>query len=111
MAHYIDADGLRAEINRLIADPTLGSTTERKIGGHTALLKLVSFLDSLQQEWPSLPDELKKAAGEYAVDNAQYYYEDDDNAICSTADILKPAFIAGAEWMAQQGVKAKEEDK
>lgn len=42
---------------------------------------------------------LEKAAGEYAVDNAQYYYEDDDNAICSTADILKPAFIAGAEWM------------
>lgn len=69
MAHYIDADRLRAEINRLIADPTLGSTTERKIGGHTALLKLVPFLDSLQQEQPEvdLEEEVKKYWNAHAL--------------------------------------------
>ena len=52
---------IRAEIKRLIADPTLCSTTERKIGGHTALLKLVDFLDTLpEQSVEGLEEEISR---------------------------------------------------
>lgn len=75
---------------------------------HKAAKRLLMYVPTLNDDditedyqEKKLPEGLEKAAGEYAVDNAQYYYEDDDNAICSTADILKPAFIAGAEWGAE----------
>lgn len=56
------------------------------------------FIDSLQQEQPSLPDNLDEAAKEYMKKARKHLF--DDSPIGRADD----AFKAGAEWMAKQGV-------
>lgn len=107
MNKYIDTDKLKAEIERYEASAQSAYNPHDEdadffYGKVIACEDLLCILDTLLEQ----PVEgLEEAAGEYAVDNAQYYYEDDGDAICSTADILKPAFIAGAEWQKAKMMK------
>ena len=61
-----------------------------------ALEEVEGFIDSLQQEQPSLPSDIDKAAEEYS-----------ENILANNEDLqdaIEDAFKDGAEWMARQGV-------
>lgn len=66
MSKYIDAEKLKAEINQLkglLNSPLCECLTkDYKAGGNKQLDLLFSFIDSLQQEQPSLPDNLDEEA-------------------------------------------------
>lgn len=86
-----------AEIKRLIRDPNLCSTTERRIGGHTALLKLLAFLDTLPDEPVTDCHDLEEAARAYSEEVTDgHNYRD-----------LTCGFIAGAEWQLHKNNKRK----
>lgn len=73
-------------------------------GYFTGLATILNFIDSLPEE--KLSDNLEEAAQEYAdkhgfkvpYDSSNNYYDDVD------VKASKEGFIAGAEWMAKQGV-------
>lgn len=73
-------------------------------GYFTGLSTILNFIDTLPEEKPS--DDLEVAAEEYAdkhgfrvpYDGSNNYYDDVD------VKASKEGFLAGAEWMAKQGV-------
>lgn len=84
MAHYIDADRLRAEIEQLLEfDGTV--KTDYYIGKRDAELVILSFLDSLQQEQPEVDlekevERWKNKRGVVGMDDlwikfARYFYK------------------------------------
>jgi len=91
----IDADKLKAEIKRLEEMDYPCDTLEQSTGFYDALDRIKSFIDSLQQEQPSLND----AAFDYAE---LCKYEGADKLLCAEH------FKAGAEWMAGQGTRKEE---
>ena len=110
---YIDAERLRAEIERLKGQLIRGACAAQ-IEMETnckdeAYNEVLAFLDSLQQEQPPLPANLDEAAEkkypvywkDYPKDGiARSELSYDTNKQC------REAFIAGAEWAMEQGVKA-----
>ena len=93
MAKYIDADLLRKEIERRIADNTFGAKLE--------LIDILAWLDTLSEE----PNKsLEEAAEEYKqgeIDTNVDYYDETGEPLCFM-EALKDAFIAGAEWQYQK---------
>lgn len=90
MAKYIDADKLIAIINDNVV-------RNKK--------RILTIIDSLQQERPSLPGNLDEAAEEYAYNN----WEDNDYHTGASEGLpfdaighTEKCFKAGAEWMAGQ---------
>lgn len=81
---YIDADKLKAEIERLIEESDFDESAN--------LYSLLSFLSTLESEKP-VPNDLEKAANEFA------------NQDCVTFISRKKGFIAGAKWQAEQLLK------
>lgn len=63
------------------------------------LNRLLSFIDSLQQEQPSLPSDLDEAAWAYVK---KKYGIGEPEKVFENEEIAED-FKAGAEWMAQQG--------
>ena len=103
-------EAIRNEIKRLeeIHERNLKKPMERgRIGyAHGVVAccdRILSFIDSLPEEKPS--KDVEEAADDYAVNTASYYYEDEDDEVHSNIDELKPAFIAGAQWKAEQNDK------
>lgn len=100
MTQYIDKAALVAEINRVLNSYSPSQITS----GRYALRSLLSFIDTLQEEKPS--EDLEEAAEKYAdkhgfrvpYDGSNNYYDDVD------VKASKEGFLAGAEWMAKQGV-------
>lgn len=109
MAKYIDADKLRAEIERRIASwanrekyalPGQGKDTcQSRV---TELTDLLSFIDSLKPEQTSLPSNLDEAAEKYGDEYAILPDDYNDGEIDFYAEETGKAFKAGAEWMARQ---------
>jgi len=67
MAHYIDADCLKAEIESRMEDCKLPDgrfPTKTNIVRYEELLCLLNFIDSLQQEQPQVADASKMERGE-----------------------------------------------
>ena len=91
---YIDADKLKAEIERLKEEynervsARLVSESLVSMGKVEALNKVLAFIESLQQERPSLPSSLDEAADKFAV-----LY---DQGTCD--GIAQDCFKAGAQW-------------
>lgn len=106
---YIDADRLRAEIERRKKEH-MYDEMPITIGRYYEDRDLLAFIDSLQQEQPSSSD-LDEAAQKVE----DYYDVGDENGYlyCHRGDI-KDAFKAGAEWQYQKDrgefakLKAKE---
>ena len=91
---YIDADKLKAEIERRMLEDYNSDNEEMKYADEVAqgvCASLLFFIDSLQQEQQEEPDkDLEEAAEEYVK---KYLPE---------GWIVRPAFIAGAQWQAEQ---------
>ena len=98
---YIDAEKLIAEIDRLgdvLNDPicqrdALGPDWVN--GGKKMLKEIRSYIESLQQEQPSLPSNIDEAAEKYS-----------ENILANNEDLqdaIEDAFKEGAKWMAEQG--------
>lgn len=97
MTKYIDAEHLLAEIEKHIKEvkdvverftPNMGFF-DAKLSG---IYDVMAIIDSLQQEQPSLPDNLDEAANKFAV-----LY---DQGTCD--GIAQECFKAGAQWMENQ---------
>ena len=100
---YIDTDHLRKEVKRLekaAHKSALGcadSETRKFHEGKDFAYQHIGFLiDSLQQEQPSLPDNLDEAELKYveSLDNPPANQEEER--------IIYQTFKAGAEWMTKQ---------
>ena len=105
MNKYIPADKLKAEIERLYDIARKASYNGEIEGEMTAYDKILSFIDSFQQENPeqtSLPSNLDEAANNYGIDIRLGY----PRAMDETDRYIYNAFKAGAEWMAGKGEKA-----
>ena len=92
---YIDAEKLKDEIKHLKID-VYDEAHQFDLGARSSLTFLESFIDSLQQEQPSLPSDIDKAAEEYS-----------ENILANNEDLqdaIEDAFKEGAKWMARQGV-------
>lgn len=63
------------------------------------------FIDMISKEQPSLPNDLDETAEKWCEENNKGIALCDDKKSHYLADGMD-AFKAGAEWMAQQGVKA-----
>lgn len=96
---YIDADRLKAEIERRKQSLRAGIcskdafTKEQKREMLVASEEIDRFnriIDSLQQEQPSLPSNLDEAAHNWAMKDSVVYIA------------RKKSFKAGAEWMSKQ---------
>ena len=99
MAHYIDADRLRAEIEQLLEfDGTV--KTDYYIGKRDAELVILSFLDSLQQEQPVVDFET-----EYAK------FSNDPDALDYTFPIDLADYKDFARHFYELGLNARKEDK
>ena len=93
---YIDAEKLIAEIERLNALVSYESKDRHDEGLHDAYKAVKNVITSLQQEQPSLPSDIDKAAEEYS-----------ENILANNEDLqdaIEDAFKEGAKWMARQGV-------
>lgn len=91
---YIDADKLKAEIERRIALYSRSSEYNIDPNRIDEDEQLLSFLDTLSEE----PDkDLEKAARKYTKKNT--CYNRDPDLLRSS---IKDAFIAGAEWGAER---------
>lgn len=97
MGKYIDVDCLKAEIERLRKEHTT-----REYRDETALVleDLWDYADSLQQEQPSLPNDLDEAAEKWCEENNKGIALCDDKKSHYLADGMD-AFKAGAEWAMQ----------
>ena len=93
MTKYIDADKLRAEIERRITDNTFGAKLE--------LIDILAWLDSLQQEQQEEPD---KSLEEAAEKSAAQYYKDAGYSPFPNVETAahEAGFIAGAKWLKEQ---------
>ena len=92
---YIDAEKLKDEIKHLKID-VYDEAHQFDLGARSSLTFLESFIDSLQQEQPSLPSDIDEAAEEYS-----------ENILANNEDLqdaIEDAFKEGAKWMARQGV-------
>ena len=92
---YIDAEKLKDEIKHLKID-VYDEAHQFDLGARSSLTFLESFIDSLQQEQPSLPSNIDEAAEEYS-----------ENILANNEDLqdaIEDAFKEGARWMAEQGV-------
>lgn len=113
MSKYIDADRLKAEIKRLKKHSEeskkewIGEGYNQNAFAEDCRIssfdKLLSFIDSLQQEQSSLPSNLDEAAHDYAWEKQDMVY-DAEGEILMDYGPRYDAFKAGAEWMAGQGV-------
>ena len=98
MSKYIDAEKLKAEIERLrdeYTDIAIDSHYGTVNANHVVadLEQLLSLIDSLQQEQPSLPSNLDEAA-------VQAHIQMEESGEEMT---FLNIFKAGAKWMAEQG--------
>ena len=92
---YIDAEKLKDEIKHLKID-VYDEAHQFDLGARSSLTFLESFIDSLQQEQPSLPSNIDEAAEKYS-----------ENILANNEDLqdaIEDAFKEGAKWMARQGV-------
>ena len=92
---YIDAEKLKDEIKHLKID-VYDEAHQFDLGARSSLTFHESFIDSLQQEQPSLPSDIDEAAEEYS-----------ENILANNEDLqdaIEDAFKEGAKWMARQGV-------
>lgn len=106
MSKYIDVDCLRKEIDHridILEDMSIKCAKNDDMEMHAyyhgksiSLQELLPFVDSLQQEQPSLPDNLDEAAEEYMKKARKHLF--DDSSIGRADD----AFKAGARWAMQQ---------
>lgn len=116
MEKYIDAEKLKAEIERRkqvhFDDYFIKkSGNPADYGASNALAQVLSFIDSLQQEQPSLPSNLDEAAEDFVWEIME---NDEDgvsdlcrklnylNKITDFYDGLAEFFKAGAKWAMQQ---------
>ena len=94
---YIDAEKLIAEIERLYYNESEKDESILAADAYKNALDAVEkVIDSLQQEQPSLPSDIDKAAEEYS-----------ENILANNEDLqdaIEDAFKEGAKWMARQGV-------
>ena len=106
MSKYIDADRLKAEIERrkekwLAASRFIKKGRDQAMyaaGKSSAYTEFLSLVTPLQQEQPELPSNLDEAAEDsWAV----YEYRESPKGLYSTCYV--DGFKAGAEWMAGQG--------
>ena len=95
MEKYIDAEKLKAEIKGLQCEQGFEDGMEER-GYQFAIMDILDIIDSLQQEQPSLPDNLDEAAEEQA---RSFGYMKEDYEYKELIETFK----AGAEWMAKQG--------
>lgn len=89
---YIDAEKLTKAIEDKGLDCSFALKMER--------LDTLALIDELQQEQPSLPSNLDKAAEEYAWKKEEPLSDGERLSFCFNPRI--DAFKAGAEWMAEQ---------
>jgi len=95
---YIDVEKLKAEIGiirQMLENRDVHFNEVKKIRTETMVefcKCLLNFIDSLQQEQTSLPDNLDEAAEKFA----RLY----DNGTCD--GIAQDCFNAGAEWQKEQ---------
>ena len=101
MSKYIDAEKLRSvlqnTINSMKEKDVKGERYDAFLNGKLSICEeLLGCIDSLQQEQPSLPSDIDKAAEEYS-----------ENILANNEDLqdaIEDAFKEGAKWMARQGV-------
>ncbi len=107
---YIDVEKLKEEIERrrkFHDDAVIKFCNNRTIAlTHSAGLKedeeLLSFIDSLQQEQPSLPDNLDESAREIVIKMHPCLKDCTILGDRLTRGQLMALVKAGAEWMAKQ---------
>ena len=90
---YIDAEKLIAEIRKLCSESCISESDDYY---EYAKSEIIDIITSLQQEHPSLPSDIDKAAEEYS-----------ENILANNEDLqdaIEDAFKEGAKWMARQGV-------
>ena len=90
---YIDAEKLIAEIRKLCSESCISESDDYY---EYAKSEIIDIITSLQQEPPSLPSDIDKAAEEYS-----------ENILANNEDLqdaIEDAFKEGAKWMARQGV-------
>lgn len=98
---YIDAEKLRSvlqnTINSMKEKDAKGERYDAFLNGKLSICEeLLGCITSLQQEQPSLPSDIDKAAEEYS-----------ENILANNEDLqdaIEDAFKEGAKWMARQGV-------
>lgn len=103
---YIDADRLRAEIERKRDSALERQKNLEKIGQDTVLNemiafelnRLISFVDSLQQEQPK--GDLEKEVEKYLLDNADFVIKSTSNEMVNTL----------ARHFYELGLNARKED-
>lgn len=93
-----NTEKIKAEIERLKTEYYNSGTFMDSVA-KTALNKLLSFIDTLEQE-PSLPSDVYEAVHEYM----QHIPESEPELMDSffTWEQMEAAFKAGAEWMKSQ---------
>jgi hypothetical protein len=100
MTKYIDAEKLRKLLTNRYEEITVPVLTDE--GGlesfyrRSEIHNILKIVESLQQEQPSLPDNLDEAELKYveSLDNPPTNQEEER--------IIYQTFKAGAEWMAKQ---------
>ena len=103
MTKYIDADRLRVEIDRIEEEARkvrVSGTDKEAIGADSKVrlcLKLKSFINSLQQEQPSLPSDLDEAKLAFSEERFP------DEKMAPLRRAARIGYEAGAEWLAGQG--------
>ena len=104
MTKYIDAEKLKAEIERLHNEYLLKDNCS--YGVSDICEKIEDFITSLHQEQPSLPSNLDEAAINRMHDSDMYL---SDATIEEIGDALLKMAHFGAEWMAKQMMNPKTE--
>lgn len=114
---YIDADRLKAEIDRRRLhfnkeakkyQALNNGYSQNCYGARDALRDLENFIDSLQQEQPS--EDLEEVAEEYRRESyRKSVLPNIDGPIPEYGGSIKDAFIAGAEWQEKHSKDGTEE--
>lgn len=112
MSKYIDADRLKSEIKRLYDGeaPKHDQQCDFDDGYFTGIDVISQLIDSLQQEQPSLPNNLDEAAREIVIKMHPCLKDCTILGDRLTRGQLMALVKAGAKWMAEQGLKARKED-
>lgn len=107
MTKYIDADKLRKLLTNRYEEITVPVLTDE--GGlesfycRSEIHNILKIVESLQQEQPSLPDNLDEAAEKYRRVSCNAAMKPNiDGPIPEYGGNVKTAFIAGAQWMKEQ---------
>jgi len=108
MSKYIDVDKLITEIERQMNECIGRFGVIHKLPEYRCLKNIHSYIDSLQQEQPSLPSNLDEAAREYAKDNTWCDEFTHDSEYQEWEEHTAEVFKAGAKWMAEQEAKKEE---